>query len=68
MGKVKKKKGGRFDWEAIQLTLEQKAAARAKAEELGRKAAEAGAYERFAELRGKVRWDLDLDELREDRD
>ena len=64
----KKKEGSRFDWEAIQVTPKQRAAARAIAEERARKAAEAGAYERFAELRGKVRWDLDLDELREDRE
>jgi hypothetical protein len=61
-------KHSRFDWESIQLTPEQKAEARAQAEELARKAAAAGAYKRFAELRGKVKWDLDLDELREDRD
>ena len=68
MSKKKKEERSRFDWEAIQLTPEQKAKARAEAEEMARKAAEAGAYERFAELRGKVRWDLDLEELREDRD
>lgn len=55
-------------WKAIQLTPEQKAEARARAEEKARKAAAAGAYERFAELRGKVRWDLDLEELRRDRE
>ena len=42
--------------------------ARAEAEELGRKAAETGVYERLLELQGKVKWDLDLDERREDRD
>ena len=55
-------------WKAIQLTPEQKAEARAQAEELARKAAETGVYERLLELQGKVKWDLDLDELREDRD
>jgi len=61
-------KKSRFDWEAIQLTPEQRAEARARAEEKAREAAAAGAYERFAELRGKVRWDLDLKELRKDRE
>ena len=55
-------------WRAIQLTPEQKAALRAEAEEQARKAAAAGTYERFAELRGKVKWDLDLEELRKDRE
>jgi hypothetical protein len=55
-------------WKAIQLTPEQKAEARARAEKKAREAAAAGAYERFAELRGKVRWDLDLEELRRDRE
>ena len=61
-------KKSRFDWEAIQLTPEQRAKARARAEEKAREAAAAGAYERFAELRGNVRWDLDLEELRKDRE
>jgi hypothetical protein len=56
------------EWRAIQLTPEQKAEARAEAEEKAREAAAAGAYERFAELRGKVRWDLDLEQLRADRE
>ncbi len=56
------------EWKAIQLTPKQKAELRADAEEAGRKAAETGVYERLMELRGKVKWDLDLDELREDRD
>ena len=64
----KKKEGSRFDWEAIQVSPEQRAAARAIAEERARKAAETGVYERLLELQGKVKWDLDLDELREDRD
>ena len=68
MSKKKEEERSRFDWEVIQLTPEEKARARAEAEEMGRKAAEAGAYERFAELRGKVRWDLDLEELRKDRE
>lgn len=61
-------KHSRVDWESIQLTPEQKAEARAAAEELARKAAATGVYERLLELEGKVKWDLDLEELREDRD
>jgi hypothetical protein len=69
MSKVRKRKMDPFArWRAIQLTPEQKAALRAEAEEQARKAAAAGAYERFAELRGKVKWDLDLEELRKDRE
>ena len=68
MSKVKKKEDGSIDWSAYELTPEQRAKARAEAEELGRKAAETGVYERLLELQGKVKWDLDLDELREDRD
>ena len=56
------------EWKRIQLTPEQKAELRARAEEAARKAAEAGVYERLLELQGKVKWELDLDELREDRD
>lgn len=56
------------EWKAIQLTPEQKAALRAEAEQRAREAAAAGVYERLMELRGKVKWDLDLEELRRDRD
>jgi hypothetical protein len=56
------------EWKAIQLTPEQKAKLRAQAEEAARKAAATGVYERLLELRGKVKWDLDLEELRKDRD
>ena len=56
------------EWKRIQLTPKQKAELRAQAEEAGRKAAATGVYEQLLELRGKVKWDLDLDELREDRD
>jgi len=72
MSKVKKEQVAERDpfeeWKAIQLTPEQKAELRARAEEKARKAAAAGAYERLLELRGKVEWDLDLDELRKDRE
>jgi hypothetical protein len=56
------------EWKAIQLTPEQKAAARAELQKRIDAAAAAGVYERLMELQGKVHWDLDLDELREDRD
>jgi hypothetical protein len=56
------------EWKRIQLTPEQKAELRAQAAEAGRKAAATGVYENLMELRGKIKWDLDLDELREDRD
>jgi len=72
MSKVKKEQIPEDDpfaeWRKIQLTPEQKAQLRAEAEESRRKAAATGVYERLMALRGKVHWDLDLDELREDRD
>lgn len=58
-------------WEeyfAIQLTPEQKAAGRAELEKRVEEAAAAWVYDRVMELVGKVHLDLDLDELREDRD
>lgn len=56
------------EWKAIQLTPEQKAKARAELQKRVDAAAAAGVYERLMELRGKVKWDLDLEELRRDRD
>jgi hypothetical protein len=56
------------EWRAIQLTPEQKAAARAESQKLIDKAAEEGAYEELLALQGKVNLDLDLEELRKDRD
>ncbi|HEX9984483.1 MAG TPA: hypothetical protein VGF69_14580 [Thermoanaerobaculia bacterium] len=58
-------------WEyyhSIQLTPEQKAELRARVEAQAEKAAESGVYEKLLALRGKVHLDLDIDELREDRD
>lgn len=53
---------------AIQLTPEEKAAARAEMQlELDR-AARDGVYEKLLALRGKVHLNLDIDELRKDRD
>ena len=56
------------EWKRIQLTPEQKAAARAELQKRIDEAAAAGVYERLWELRGKVNLDLDLEELRRDRD
>jgi hypothetical protein len=66
-----KKTAAEEAWEhyrSIQLTPEQKAVARAKVQERIDCARADGVYERMMELRGKVHLDLDLDELREDRD
>jgi hypothetical protein len=52
-------------WRAIQLTPEQKAAARAELAKLGEEARRNGVYERIRELRGKVH--LDMDDLRKAR-
>lgn len=52
-------------WRAIQLTPEQKAAAREQLAKLGEEARRTGVYERIIELRGKVH--LDMDDLREAR-
>ena len=56
------------EWKRIQLTPEQKAELRAELQKRIDAAAAAGVYERLWELRGKVKWDLDLEELRRDRD
>ena len=55
-------------YRSIQLTPEQKAAARKRLEEQCEEAARNGVYEQFLALEGKVKFDLDIDELREDRD
>ena len=55
-------------YRSIQLTPEQKAAARRRLEEQCEEAARNGVYEQFLALEGKVKFDLDIDELREDRD
>jgi len=56
------------EWRAIQLTPEQKAEARAELRKLLDEVAATGAYEKLLALRGKVHLDLDLEELRKDRD
>jgi CRISPR/Cas system-associated exonuclease Cas4 (RecB family) len=56
------------EWKRIQLTPEQKAEARAELQKRIDAAAAAGVYERLMELQGKVQWNLDLEELRRDRD
>ncbi|HWW59899.1 MAG TPA: hypothetical protein VN181_00900 [Thermoanaerobaculia bacterium] len=71
MGRVKKKSRQEELWEhyrAIQLTPEQKAAGRAELRRRAEEAAATGVYEELLALVGKVHLDLDLDELREDRD
>jgi hypothetical protein len=58
-------------WEyyySIQLTPEQKAEARARLEAQADEAAAHGVYEKLLALCGKVHLNLDIDELREDRD
>jgi hypothetical protein len=55
-------------YRSIQLTPEQKAAARKRLDEQCEEAARNGVYEQFLALEGKVKFDLDIDELREDRD
>ena len=52
-------------WRAIQLTPEQKAAARVELAKLGEDARRNGVYEQIIALRGKVH--LDMDDLREAR-
>lgn len=56
------------EWRKIQLTPEQKAQLRAELQKRVDAAAATGVYERLMELRGKVHLDLDLEELRKDRD
>lgn len=56
------------EWKAIQLTPEQKAELRAIMQKKIERARADGVYERLMELQGKVQWDLDLEELRRDRD
>jgi hypothetical protein len=53
---------------AIQLTPEQVAEARADLQKDIDRARAAGVYEELLKWEGKVHWDIDIDELREDRD
>ena len=55
-------------YRSIQLTPEQVAAGRARLQKDIDRARAAGVYEGLLEWEGKVHWDIDIDELREDRD
>jgi hypothetical protein len=56
------------EYRRIQLTPDQKSAARKELEEQSKEAARNGVWERFLELEGTVHLEYDLEELREDRD
>jgi hypothetical protein len=53
---------------SIQLTPEQVAENRAQLQKEIDRARGAGVYEELAKWKGKVHWDIDIDELREDRE
>jgi len=55
-------------YRSIQLTPEQKAAGRARMQKEIDKARAAGVYEGLLKWQGKVHWDIDIDELRKDRE
>jgi hypothetical protein len=55
-------------YERMKLTPEQVAEARADLQKDIDRARAAGVYEKLLKWEGKVHWDIDLDELREDRD
>jgi len=55
-------------YRSIQLTPEQVAAGRGRVQKDIDRARAAGVYEGLLEWEGKVHWDIDIDELREDRD
>ena len=55
-------------YRSIQLTPEQIATGRARLQKEIDKARAAGVYKELMKWKGKVHWDIDLDELREDRD
>lgn len=55
-------------YERMKLTPEQVAEARAELQKDIERARAAGVYEELLKWEGKVHWDIDLDELREDRD
>jgi hypothetical protein len=54
------------EYQAIQLTPEQKAAARRRAEERVEQARRDGVYERAREIAGTVKWSIPWQELRDD--
>ncbi|HEU4887483.1 MAG TPA: hypothetical protein VFV49_06330 [Thermoanaerobaculia bacterium] len=53
------------EYQAIQLTPEQKAAARRRAEERAEQASRDGTYERVREIAGTVKWSMSWQELRD---
>lgn len=55
-------------YERMKLTPEQVAEARADLQKDIDRARAAGVYEELLKWEGKVHWDIDIDELREDRD
>jgi hypothetical protein len=55
-------------YERMKLTPEQVAEARADLQKDIDRARAAGVYEELLKWEGRVHWDIDLDELREDRD
>ncbi|MEA2338576.1 MAG: hypothetical protein QOE82_2583 [Thermoanaerobaculia bacterium] len=55
-------------YRSIQLTPEQVAAGRARLQKEIDKARAAGVYEGLMKWKGKVHWEIDLDELRKDRE
>src|SRR4051794_1079853 len=55
-------------YERMKLTPEQVAEARADLQRDIDRARAAGVYEELLKWEGKVHWDIDIDELREDRD
>ena len=56
------------EYRRIQLTPEQKAAARAELKKLGEEAKRNGVYEGLLGLIGKVKWDVSWEELRREDD
>jgi hypothetical protein len=55
-------------YRSIQLTPEQVAAGRARLQKDIDRARAAGVYEELLKWEGKVHWDIDIDELRKDRE
>jgi hypothetical protein len=69
MAKVKKQERDLWaEWQAIQLTPEEKAAARAELEERLAKAKANGVFERIAALRGKIKWTITYEEMADKED
>jgi hypothetical protein len=53
-------------YDSIQLTAEEKAAARAEMKRAADRARAEGVYERLVELRGKVKWSVSWEDLRKE--